>query len=195
MLSRLDTTAEPNAEARQTFGEGVSSSPGCLEHPRKGLGIRDRHCHAPPLQTPLLVPPSLAERTTWVSKGLRFRAAPACCFLNLSCPWCVDTKGWRGHPYQAELSPCPEGDGSGVPALAAGLGTCLRSWHTQGMCTGRQGQPPQPAAEAPVHKKQLFHLAETLRSKTRPTHIPIAPPPQLPSPCSHPTIRAAKCHI
>lgn len=54
------------------------------------------------------------------------------------------TKGWRGHPGQAELCPpSPErqggGEGSGVAALAAGLGTCLRGGAHPGYTYGQAG--------------------------------------------------------
>lgn len=49
--------------------------------------------------------------------------------VNSSCLWRLITKGWRGHPRWAELSPCMKrqgrGNGSGVPGLAVGLGTCF----------------------------------------------------------------------
>jgi len=41
------------------------------------------------------------------------------CFLNSSYPWCLDTKGWRGHPRPGRRG--TEG------ARAGGLRSCLRS--------------------------------------------------------------------
>lgn len=61
-----------------------------------------------PLLQPTLSHPAWQKG---LSKGSHFRASAAASFLNLFCPYCLATKGWWGHPCQAEQFPLCGGAG------------------------------------------------------------------------------------
>lgn len=144
--------------------------------PRAGIAM------LPPCRHPTLCHPAWQEGTAWLSKGLHFRVAPAGCFLNSSCAW--PPRVGRDIPARLSCPPPPRperqgrGDSSGVTALAAQLGTCLHGKAHPGNVYRQAG--------APACKKRLFHLAETFRSKTQPTHLPVTSShSQHPPLCSH----------
>lgn len=123
------------------LGKGQAAAMGAWSIPKSW------YCHAPPLQTPHLVPPSLAGKDCVAIQGPPFQGCPS--WLLLKFILCLATQGWRGHPCQAELPLCPErqgrGDSSGMTALAARLGTCLHGRAHPGDVYRQAG--------APVHKK------------------------------------------
>lgn len=163
-------TAEPRAEARQTFGEGASISPGCQEHPWV-LALP----HSPPCRHPTFGHPAW-QRGLLGTQGSSFWGCPSVLLLKI-------------HPVPGAWTPRAGGDIPGGlscdPArrgregvMAAARQPWQRGWEPASVAGTPRGRVRAGRGSYPsrrqglLHIKSDSHLAETFGSQTQPTHLP-----------------------